>query len=263
MNCKCISRSISKWFIIGAVVASTAAFSFASETAGCAGGCCATPETKAEASKTLVAAAQGAHDHGAAGGAQSEAANSVGDPYTLSTCIVTGQKLGSMGKPVIHNHNGREIRFCCAGCVGPFEKNAEEYIQKIDKAIVDTQLKSYPLETCVATGGKLGSMGEPVNYVHNNRLVRFCCAGCINSFKADPAKFTAKIDQAVIEKQTASYPLDTCVVMGSKLGTMGKPVDVVVGNQLVRLCCAGCKDKVMAEPAKYLDQINQAAEQKK
>jgi hypothetical protein len=45
-------------------------------------------------------------------------------------------------------------------------------------------------------------MGEPYNFVHGNRLVRFCCAGCIDAFRADPVAGLAKIDAALKSQKT-------------------------------------------------------------
>jgi hypothetical protein len=47
---------------------------------------------------------------------------------------------------------------------------------------------AYILDTSLISGQKLGSMGEPVDYVYGNRLIRFCCAGCVSSFEASPEK---------------------------------------------------------------------------
>jgi len=119
-----------------------------------------------------------------------------GVPYPLDTCPVTGEKLGSMGAPVVYNYKGREIKFCCKSCPAKFEANPSKYIAEIDKKIVAKEVNSYPLDTCVVTGEKHGSMGKPVDYVYKNRLVRFCCKSCIAKFDADPAKYLKKIDAA-------------------------------------------------------------------
>jgi hypothetical protein len=73
-----------------------------------------------------------------------------------------------------------------------------------DQSVISAQLPAYPLDTCVVTGGKLGGMGEAVNYVYKGRLVRFCCAGCIKTFEQDSAKFLAKIDEAAKAKAAPS-----------------------------------------------------------
>lgn len=52
-------------------------------------------------------------------------------PYPLNTCIVTNNKLGSMGKPITKVYKNQEVKFCCKPCVSKFEKNPEKYLKKI------------------------------------------------------------------------------------------------------------------------------------
>ena len=70
-------------------------------------------------------------------------------------------------------------------------------------ASLEQAKKSYPLTTCVVSGEPIenNDMGGPYDYVHKeegkpDRLVRFCCEGCVKRFKKDPAKYLAKIDAA-------------------------------------------------------------------
>jgi hypothetical protein len=65
-----------------------------------------------------------------------------------------------------------------------------------DKELVAKQDATYPLKTCVVSGEELGKMGGGVNYIYKDRLVKFCCKGCIKKFDADPAAFLGKIDEA-------------------------------------------------------------------
>ena len=55
-------------------------------------------------------------------------------PYPLTTCVVSGDTLGEMGKPVILNYQGTEVRFCCNGCVKAFKKNPAKYLAKLKAA---------------------------------------------------------------------------------------------------------------------------------
>ncbi len=64
---------------------------------------------------------------------------------------------------------------------------------------VAAQKAAYPLEICLVEGAELGSMGEPVEYVHEGRLVMFCCKDCIGDFKADPAKYLVDLDKAATD----------------------------------------------------------------
>ncbi len=68
---------------------------------------------------------------------------------------------------------------------------------KDEAAVIAKQLPTYPLNTCVVSGEKLGGdMGKPVDYLYKGRLVRFCCKGCIKDFNAEPEKYLKKIDDA-------------------------------------------------------------------
>lgn len=109
-------------------------------------------------------------------------------PYPLDTCPVGGE-LGSMGDPIIRQYDGREVRFCCDSCIAEFEAHKAEYWQKIDAKIIEQQRDSYPIEICVVSGAKLVSMGEPVELVAGNRLVKLCCEGCIEKFKSESAHY--------------------------------------------------------------------------
>ena len=55
-------------------------------------------------------------------------------PYTLKTCVVSGDKLGEMGDPFVYEYKGREIKFCCKGCLKDFNKDPDKYIKKIEEA---------------------------------------------------------------------------------------------------------------------------------
>ncbi len=96
--------------------------------ARCAGG--AKPPCKGKETKAGKACPPGCAKPCCAGKTKAAAAKE----YPLDVCPVSGQKLGAMGPPVIHKHKGREVRFCCAGCVKTFQKNPEAYLKKLDEA---------------------------------------------------------------------------------------------------------------------------------
>lgn len=236
-------------------------------------------------------------------------------PYTLPGCPVGGP-LGSMGDPVVKVYDNREVRFCCAGCIGEFESNKARYWGEIDERVVEQQLMHYPIDTCIVTGevlgpesvnhvhnnrlvrlsstealtkfradpkkhldaldkriieeqlpgypmgncpvgGPLGSMGEPMNFIYMNRLVRFCCGGCEETLVNDPDQYMAMLDAAYADQQRENYTFDSCVVSGAPLGSMGEPVELVAGTTLVRFCCDSCLPKFRANPDKFLAQLPQ------
>lgn len=52
-------------------------------------------------------------------------------PYSLTTCITDGEKLGSMGDPYVFTHEGQEIKLCCKGCLADFKKDSAKYMKKL------------------------------------------------------------------------------------------------------------------------------------
>lgn len=51
--------------------------------------------------------------------------------YPLTTCIVSDDKLGEMGKPVSIDYKGQQVSFCCKSCIGSFEKDPAKYLAKL------------------------------------------------------------------------------------------------------------------------------------
>jgi YHS domain-containing protein len=55
-------------------------------------------------------------------------------PDKLTTCPVSGEKLGEMGKPFTFVYQGQEVKLCCSGCKKDFDKNPAPFIKKIQDA---------------------------------------------------------------------------------------------------------------------------------
>ncbi len=55
-------------------------------------------------------------------------------PYPLTTCVISGEKLGSMGKPVKVTHDGTEVQLCCKNCIKDFEKEPVKFVKMVKDA---------------------------------------------------------------------------------------------------------------------------------
>ncbi len=185
------------------------------------------------------------------------ASKRIGDPYPFDTCPISGERLGSMGEPMVALYDGREVRFCCDGCPEQFEQGKESSWAKLDERIIKDQGPLYPLKTSVVSGKDLPA--KPHEFVYGNRLVRVVDEAERSTFIHHAKEFMGKLDAAVIAAQGANYPLAACPVSGDKYGgEMGKPKDVVIAGRLVRLCCAGCKPDLEKDPAKYVAMVDEA-----
>ena len=67
----------------------------------------------------------------------------------------------------------------------------------------------------------------------------FCCDGCPEAFKKDPAKFAAKANQQLVA--TGQAKQEKCPLTGGKLNS--ETVTEIAGTK-VCFCCNGCKGKV-------------------
>ena len=55
-------------------------------------------------------------------------------PDKMTTCPVSGDKLGEMGKPYVFEYKGHEVKLCCPDCKKDFQKDPAKYMKKIEAA---------------------------------------------------------------------------------------------------------------------------------
>jgi hypothetical protein len=204
----------------------------------------------------LVSAAQDV-----AKSAEAAPAERAYEPNTLNVCPVSGEELGSMGEPITVTVEGRDVRLCCKGCVRKIEAEPAKYLKVVDEGLAAQQKPYYPLTKCLVSGEPLVEDGKDVgvDVMLKNRLFRICCENCIKGLKKDIDAHFATLDAAVKEAQAAEYPLTTCAVREkSKLGAMGEPAELVVGNRLVRFCCEACLPKFDKDPLGSIARLDAA-----
>lgn len=69
-------------------------------------------------------------------------------------------------------------------------------------------------------------------------------------------KMTEALEDFSEEDRKSAMKQHFCPVSGEMLGAMGKPIKIAVEGQQVWICCDGCRDKLQAEPDKYLTKLN-------
>lgn len=115
--------------------------------------------------------------------------------YPLEICVVSGDKLDPKAGSIDFVYGNRLVRLSSKDHQKTFLGEPEKYLGKLDAAVIEKQKASYKLSTCVVSGEKLGGeMGEPIDRVVGNRLVRFCCKSCLKDFGKDPLKYLELLD---------------------------------------------------------------------
>jgi YHS domain-containing protein len=55
-------------------------------------------------------------------------------PDLMTTCPVSGDKLGAMAAPYVFTNGNQEVKLCCKMCKPDFDKDPAKYLQKIEAA---------------------------------------------------------------------------------------------------------------------------------
>ncbi len=111
--------------------------------------------------------------------------------YPLTTCIVSGEALGDDAVDFVVGNT--MMRACCNNCARKVKAKPENYLAKLDQAIIAAQAKDYPLTTCAVSGEDLAGR-KAADVLVGNRLVRICCKGCKRGLKKDPAAVLAAVE---------------------------------------------------------------------
>lgn len=171
---------------------------------------------------------------------------------------------GALAAPInLSKLGGRQIEINVQVIGTPGSNGRVAYQEIASVPLSELQLAAAAIarqQVCPVSGKPLGSMGDPVAVDVAGKRVYVCCAGCSNAVLKNPAKYAAgrpeitvasatDADAALIQRQ------GNCPVMDEPLGSMGKPIKVMVGDKPIFLCCRGCIKKVQAEPGKYLTMV--------
>jgi len=62
------------------------------------------------------------------------AADGVPAAYPLNKCVVSGESLGEMGKPVKVTQDGTDVYLCCKSCLKDFNKEPAKYVAMVKAA---------------------------------------------------------------------------------------------------------------------------------
>ncbi|GEM_PF-914703 len=136
----------------------------------------ATAATKAKAATTTTATTAPAAAATTPTGATTAAAavDEIKPPVTNKECPVSGGKVNPQYRA---EYNGQYVYVCCQGCVDEFKKEPEKYVAKMSKEERDA----------IKTNAFCPMSKEPVKQEYrvedHGRLVYFCCAGCMESYK--------------------------------------------------------------------------------
>ena len=163
-------------------------------------------------------------------------------------CPVSGQDLGSMGKPFKVKAGEQTVFLCCKGCQNK-EIQAEHW-KAIQARYAKAQKVCPIMKKAVSAKSKFT--------VVDGKPVFVCCPPCIDKIQKDVAASMKLVNEnyvAFLKSENGAAGAVTqmaaqaiCPVSGRKLNLEGKPITVNVDGQTAFVCCSGCaKKEVNAE----------------
>ncbi|MHB0954949.1 MAG: efflux RND transporter periplasmic adaptor subunit [Pirellulaceae bacterium] len=163
-------------------------------------------------------------------------------------CPVTKLRLGSMGAPLKVALNGRSVFICCEGCRGRLLEKPAEYLANLAASVSSGDSRE------ALPHADLPPIGVPQRAEPQSELPP------IDSFAARGSEAEA-IHEALAKLSPSDRGLaerqKICPVADMPLGSMGTPIRVNVSGRAVFICCEGCREDLLAEPAKHLAKLAQ------
>ncbi|QDV73788.1 hypothetical protein [Botrimarina mediterranea] len=151
-------------------------------------------------------------------------------------CPVSGEKLGSMGEPLKVQVGEETVFLCCKGCAG----------KQVDPAHWATIHTNMAKAQGICPVMKKPLPEDAKSIVVNGQAIFICCPPCEDKITAEPEAYIEQVSALYttsVRDQLRIAVQDICPVSGEKLGSMGEPLKVQVGEETVFLCCKGCMGK--------------------
>jgi len=114
---------------------------------------------------------------------------------------------------------------------------------------------SYPLRPDATPGATANALHIAVDLskISDHRMqTEFAISGIPGQ---QPAQFAQKFHITRSAAELAIAQQKICPVSGKPLGSMGAPPAVRIGDRDVYVCCAGCTNRLKADPQKYLAKL--------
>ena len=113
-----------------------------------------------------------------------------------------------------------------------------------------------------------GEVDPEVTIQHDGKTIGFCCAGCDETFKKEPAKYMAIVDKELKDaaakekkdKKDGAKKKDEEPKLNTKCPVTGDGADKTMTadykGRTIAFCCEGCIEDFQKEPKKYLANLD-------
>ncbi len=162
-------------------------------------------------------------------------------------CPVTEMLLGSMGTPIKVDVEGTPVFICCEGCRKGLLAEPTKHLAKLAADRMEEE-----------SAGDFPSMDlppiGPMTMMDDDDIASAEVSAEAPDESGAIAVALEKLPPA--ERVLARRQL-ICPVTEMRLGSMGAPIKVDVDGRSIWICCEGCRESLLANPAKYLAKLPQ------
>jgi Cu+-exporting ATPase len=119
---------------------------------------------------------------------------------TLARDPVCGMSVNPLTSKNVHAHAGKDYYFCCPHCLEKFKAEPEKYLNRPKSPQLDMPGMPAPRPSTAAgakakdpvCGMDVDPKSAKYKHEHAGKSYSFCCAGCLEKFKAAPARYLGK-----------------------------------------------------------------------
>ncbi len=187
----------------------------------------------------------------------------------MATDPVCGMTVDPATARGVAQYQGDTYCFCSPGCMHRFLSEPAKYLasgyQPGQHAMEGKPVQIAParaVQKDPVCGMTVDPLKAAASVEYESKLYHFCCKGCAEKFKADPAKYLAAGLQARRNaadgaarrhgRRRALPRLERDPVCGMNVDPAKPAATVVHEGRTYYFCCSGCADKFKADPNKYL-----------
>ncbi len=196
------------------------------------------------------------------------AANESAQMKLMATDPVCGMTVDPATARGVAQYQGDTYCFCSPGCMHRFLSEPAKYLapgyqpgqHAMDGKPVN-MAPARPVQKDPVCGMTVDPLKAAASVEYEDKLYHFCCKGCAEKFKADPAKYLAPaykpggMQQMVQLGGMAAVgapKLERDPVCGMNVDPAKPAATTVHEGRSYYFCCSGCVDKFKADPNKYL-----------
>ena len=186
----------------------------------------------------------------------------------MATDPVCGMTVNPATARGVAQHQGDTFCFCSPGCMSRFLADPSKYLAKEYKPSMPEAtagpIQITPVRPAIkdpVCGKAVDPLRAAASIEYEGRLYHFCCKGCADKFKADPAKYLAAsykpggiqpmVQLGGVQIQSGTK-LERDPVCGMNVDPAKPAATAEHEGKTYYFCCRGCADKFQRDSRKYL-----------